>query len=252
MYRKTLPFFLTMLLVLLSVVPTAAQDGDPELTLSLRKNFGYALGNTLQGTFTLTAHGPDDLVQVTFRVGDQVLVTDNEAPFTAKFSTGDFPPGRYSLAANGITSQGLELRTQPRQARFISADAAMDEISRVLVPLVVGLMVLILLGTVVPILIQRRRPPKLGVYGFAGGAVCRRCGLPFPRHFMAINLPGGKLERCPHCEKWSIASRATASQLQAAEARMQQAAHDTLPTQDPEAHLQRLIDESRFERDDST
>jgi hypothetical protein len=94
-----------------------------------------------------------------------------------------------------------------------------------------------------------------GSYGSAGGAVCSRCGLPFSRSIMGINLLTGKLERCPHCGKWQVASAAGREALVAAEARLardqgSESPQGTPPVADisPEERLRRQVEESKYER----
>ena len=59
----------------------------------------------------------------------------------------------------------------------------------------------------------------------------------------------GKLEHCPHCGKWAVVRKATAAELAAAEARwVADATRGTLELESEEDHLQRLIEESRYER----
>jgi hypothetical protein len=96
-----------------------------------------------------------------------------------------------------------------------------------------------------------------GSYGLAGAAVCSRCGLPFSRSLMGINLVIGKLERCPHCGKWQVASVAGREALAAAEARLKAGAADAEGTRgagvgetslSAEERLRRQIEESKYER----
>jgi hypothetical protein len=105
-----------------------------------------------------------------------------------------------------------------------------------------------ILGTLGPVLLGRRTPFRLGEYGLAGGAVCRRCGLPFSRHSLAPNLLLGKLERCPHCGKWSIVRQASRAELEIAEARFSaDAQKGALRADDEDERLRREIEDSRYE-----
>jgi hypothetical protein len=57
---------------------------------------------------------------------------------------------------------------------------------------------------------------------------------------------GKKLERCPHCGRWSRVPRASAERLAAAEARL---LGETSPEASPETQaegLRRQMDDSRF------
>ena len=101
------------------------------------------------------------------------------------------------------------------------------------------------LGAVVPALIERRRGFRLGQYGMAGGTVCPRCTFPYSRVVLAPNLVVGKLSRCPHCGKWTIARAASAENLQQAEARYV-GERPEREDPDPVRERQRMIDESRY------
>lgn len=84
-------------------------------------------------------------------------------------------------------------------------------------------------------------------YGPAGGAICSKCGRAFARSYWSPNLITGKLCRCPHCGKWSVAPRASQAALAAAEA-----AHKTpAPGSDthvrPEEGLRKRIEDSKYE-----
>jgi hypothetical protein len=61
--------------------------------------------------------------------------------------------------------------------------------------------------------------------------------LPLARHFLAPNIGLKKLERCPHCGRWSLVSRASAEDLVAAEARLK---GETPPGLSPEAEAAAL------------
>ena len=91
---------------------------------------------------------------------------------------------------------------------------------------------------------KRALPGQPRNYGLLGGAVCPKCGYPFPRHFWGLNLGVGKLDRCESCGKWSVVTRASADQLAAAEASL--AAQDGMPIQ-----VQPVKDNSDDSLDDS-
>jgi hypothetical protein len=58
----------------------------------------------------------------------------------------------------------------------------------------------------------------------------------------------GRLERCPHCGKWSMVRRATPQELEAAENRLaEDEGRGALVVDDEKERVRRMIDESRFE-----
>ena len=103
-----------------------------------------------------------------------------------------------------------------------------------------------------PIRLAPLEPGQRRDYGVAGGAVCRSCGLPFPRSALDLNMLVGKLVRCPHCGKRAILPAASPAELAAAEERERQkyggAAGAVQPRQlSKEEQLRRRIEESRYE-----
>jgi hypothetical protein len=250
--RKTriiLPL-LSILLVLLLAVPAAAQDESPALEISLRRDFGYGgFANDIQGTFTIKANGPDTLEEVQFYLDDTLMATDSEAPFSLQFNTDNFEPGVHDLSAVGSLSDGTQVSSNVITAKFLSNEEAQGKTIGIVGPILGITVVLVLLGGLIPLLTGKKGATgPIGEYSLAGGTVCPRCKLPFSRHNMSPNLMLGKLERCPHCGKWSIRPRASQADLAAAEERLR--AKDTEKAQievDPEESIRRALDDSRFD-----
>ncbi len=246
--RRWIPV-LALVITLVSALPVVAQVQTPELTLNLRRNFGFSAGGQIQGAFTLTAIGPDDLARVDFLIDEKIVHTATQAPFAYSFSTGDYSLGAHTLSATGLTASGARLASAMRSLEFVRPEAGLQVAGRIALPLLGVVLVVTLLATFGPILLGRKhRPFQPGVYGAEGAAVCPRCGLPFPRHLFSMHLLTGKLERCPHCGKWSLVGRASARALAQAEARLQDENNRGRLAEPPEAdHLRQMIDDSRFE-----
>lgn len=228
------------------VVSAGAASAQSVLTLSLRRNFGFAWGNQIQGNFTLRAEGPADLRRVVFLVDGQPVGEASQEPFEIGFHTGSFALGEHTLAARGVTSGGEELTSDLLRLEFVSPEVGTQFVLRLLGPVLALVAVLILGGTALPMLFGRGtfRP---GVYGAAGGAVCPQCRLPFSRHLLSPHLILGKLERCPHCGRISMVPRAKPAALAAAEARLASAGGPA-ETESPADKLRRQIDDSRYDR----
>ncbi len=123
--------------------------------------------------------------------------------------------------------------------------------------IVVGILVLVVAVRIIPLLRQtdggRAAAQPAGSYGPAGAAVCSRCGLPFSRSLLGVNLVTGKLARCPHCGRWQVAGIAGRQALAAAEARLNAqtgAGRARAPETElgPEERLRRQIEDSKYER----
>jgi hypothetical protein len=236
------------MLLLLTTLPAAARQADETLTLHLNRDFGYAAGGEIQGAFSLTVQGPDDLVRVEYYLDDQLLGRADAPPFKISFSTGDHPLGRHAFVAVGTTAAGTEIRSPSRTLEFVSPEAGWQMVSKIALPILEVVLAMLILGTVVPMLLGRKSIFRLGEYGIAGGAICSRCSLPFSRHAMAPNLVLGKVERCPHCGKLSIVAAASASALRQAEARWQEdRQRGELQPPSERDHLKELLDDSRYE-----
>ncbi|HSB88575.1 MAG TPA: Ig-like domain-containing protein [Anaerolineales bacterium] len=232
-------------LVLLLFAYGSPARAQAALELDLDRNFGFAWGNQIQGSFTLRAEGPGDLVRVVFLLDGQILGEASKAPFEIPLHTGDFPLGSHTLTAQGETASGDRLTTEPLVAEFVSADVGPQFVLRMVGPLLALLAVGVAVATVGPMLFGRGTF-HLGQYGAAGGAVCPRCHLPFGRHMLSPNLIFGKLERCPHCGRIGIVPRAAPEALVAAEARWAEEGPSS-PAVPPDEQLHRQIEDSRYE-----
>jgi hypothetical protein len=246
--RRWLAILLTALALGASVYSAQAQTPGTGLDLRLSKINGFSMGGRIQGSFSLTGSGPPDMQHVIFRV-DGVSIGDASAPpFRITFNTASFEVGRHELSAVGVTASGGSLQSNVLVVEFVSSDVARTSTLQIIIPVLAIVLVASVLAVIAPLLGGRGRGvQKIGEYGLAGGAVCGRCGLPFSRHFVTLRVFGQRLERCPHCGKWSFVGRASAEQLAQAEARLTaQDAASSAPPEDEDS-LHRLIDDSRFE-----
>ena len=252
-YFVCLQLFILLALLGLLLAPSLAfgQGEQPQLQLSLSRDWGYGgFDNRIQGLFSFSAEGPEDLARVEFYIDDQLVATVDAPPYEVQFDTDAYPSGEHRLYALGFTGQGTRLESNVFVRVFLSQDEARSSIVGLLFPLLIVIAVVGVLSVILPRLFFRGRQPQTsGNYGLAGGAVCTRCGLPFSRHMFAPNLFTGKLERCPHCGKWGVVPRASAEQLESAEARQQGSDGGSAPArqESEEERLRRQIEESRYE-----
>jgi hypothetical protein len=237
------------LITLLAFVPAMAQEEYPTLTLRLHRDFGYRGGCQIQGRFSMHVDGPDDLTRVQFFIDGHVVGEIEQKPFVFTFSTGEYPLGAHILQAKGYTASGEILSSEQREVEFVSAETGTLAAVKIVLPLLAGIAAVTVLAALVTGSYGRRRgADHPGEYGIAGGAVCPKCGLPFSRHVLSPNVVVGKLERCPHCTRWSIVRRAKPEALELAETKL--AAENASGLWEPgsgEARLARQIEESRFE-----
>ncbi len=229
----------------------AQTENSPQLDLSLRRDWGYGgFGGQIQGHFTARVHGRDDLVRVTISLDEQVLVELDAPPFEWRFVTDDYPLGKHTLVAVGVTSGGEELRSNTLHVEFVPPQQGWREAGEIILPLLGVVFGGILLAAGISWLAESRRGPlPAGAkrsYGLLGGTVCPKCGRPFGLHWWAPNMVTGKFDRCPHCGKWSPVRRASRDELTAAE-QAERAAVGAMPTAHDEAEeRRRALEDSRY------
>lgn len=245
--------FLVLIGLVLSFSRVLAQDSDG-ITLSLKRDFGYSGGGEIQGTFTLNATGSEDLDRVVFMIDDVVLGEDSQAPFRLQFNTGSYNLGLHTLRAIGFTAGGQELRSNEIRANFVTPGEGWQAAVKIILPVLAVVILAALLSAVIPVLSSRGKSSSVPLgaprnYGLLGGAVCPNCKRPFVRHWWGMNIVVGKLDRCPHCGKWSVVRRAMSWELTAAEAAELELAQRSSPEPglSEEERLHRELEESRFQ-----
>lgn len=238
---------LALVLIIAPIASARAQALDP-LELRLVRQFGLQAGLQIQGSFSARMTGPETLVEVVLYLDGEPVGVDREAPFRIDFNTAEFEPGEHRLWAEGTTGRGAPLRSAERRLIFLTAEESWGTAANYLVPVLILVAAVSVLSVIATMRAGKKGGFRLGEYGPAGGAVCRRCGLPFSRHFFAPNLLLGKLERCPHCGHWAIVPGALAIALREAEARYTADAEDgRFEKSKPEDDFLRRIEDSRFE-----
>lgn len=246
--RRSWSFALVLLALGATALNVEAQTQLPELTLTISRVNGFGLGGRIQGRFRLTAAGPADMQRVTFLIDGAPIGEVAALPFRINFDTGSYELGRHDLSAVGISATGKRLEGSPLTVEFVSPETARNATLGIIVPvLAIALAVSAVVGLSPLLGGGARRRGHIGGYGLAGGAICPRCGLPFSRHLFTPNLFGSRLERCPHCAKWSLAGRATPEQLGLAEARQHGQQVQAPASSEDEDSVRRTIDDSRFD-----
>ena len=243
--RAARPVLAAVVVLIAWLLPAQAAAQEVALQLKLQRTFGYSWSDDIQGSFAMIVDGPPGLEQVTFHVDETVLEFDEQPPFQAQLHTGDFPLGRHRLWAEGALTGGQALRSNEIKVNFVAASAGWESAVRMLTPILIAVGLAIAAGLAIVGVSSRRYKP--GVYGSAGGATCPNCRLPLSRHFLAPNLGvGRKLERCPHCGKWSRVRRASAAELAAAEDRLLGEPPPDLSPEQQAEETRRQVDDSRF------
>ena len=245
--------FVLLVTALLPLGRALAQTEDL-LKIRLSRDFGYSSGmGSIQGRFTIKASGPLELEQVFFYLDDELLGEVRQEPFNLRFRTDDYPQGAHSLHAVGYTRDGRQLESNVIKVNFVSAEEGWQAALRIMVPILVltfGFILLSFIFTIVTARKEKNLPPGTQRrYGVSGGAICPRCGRPFPRHWYAPNMLTGKLERCPFCGKWSVVSALPLTVLREAEQKELEAAQNANHTRtlSAEERLRKELDDSRYQ-----
>jgi hypothetical protein len=240
-------FVFASLICLIALSVTQIAFAQRELTLSINRDFGYGgFDNKIEGLFSLTAEGPEDLISVDFYIDQELIATVESTPFRVQFSTNSYAAGEHRLLAIGSTVSGDEMRSNEIVRVFITKEETRDAMFGIIVPMV-GVVLLVMVATAgIPALLGRKE--KVGEYGILGGTVCPKCGLPFSLKFWGLNLFTGKLQRCPHCGKWSLVNRASLDALVASEARYRGEEPAHVAEESKDQRTRRQIDDSRYER----
>ena len=240
------------LLMLVFGNPVLAQS-DQALTLRLSRDFGFSSGTgRIQGAFSLTASGPENLERVDFKIDDQIIGEASQSPFRIRFNTDDYPLGIHTITATGHTSDGMSLKSNQFRVEFVSAEEGWQTAAKIALPIIGIVFGVMLVGFLFPLLFKGRKRIQLPAgasrtYGMLGGGICPKCDRPFALHVYGLNMVVGKYDRCPYCGRWSLVRRASLHELHAAEAAELEAEKSAagLPV-DSEEELRKQIDESRY------
>jgi hypothetical protein len=238
-------------LLLGTATPASAQAED--YSVHLRRNFGYGGGANIRGTFTISLAGDETTVaNVVFLIDGESMAAVSEAPFSFRFRTDDYGVGTHRLWAEYSLLDGTGGTTAAVQYNFVSAEAEREQMTTILIgiggsTIVVLVIVALIQGTLFGKKGHRHEPGEPRQYGILGGTVCPKCGRPFSRHMWALKLVVGRLDRCENCGRWVMTTRATAAELEAAEARERAelaADEDVAAVTDPERD--QLLDDTRY------
>ncbi len=229
-----------------------------EFRLDVRRDFGYGNGADVRGNFSMTVHGDQNAIRaVTYYIDEQEMGRFTEPPFKIQFKTSDYSSGVHELTAMVETVDGRQVNTPTVQLNFLSQEQQSESFQKIFIPLG-GILIAILAITAGVQYFAMRGNEHLPAgaprsYGMMGGTICPRCDRPFARHVWGINLVAGKLDRCPYCGKWFLATRRSPAELAAAEqaelATMQSAESGPLGSgqgETAEERLRKQLDESRY------
>ena len=248
MKKRIFMLFVLAMVFALSYSAVLAQDSP--YTLRIVRDWGYGNGADINGRMSLSVKGDQDQIQqVTFFIGGEVMASVAAAPFKHQFDTNNFEPGLHRLTAEVKTTTGETYTTNGLVSNFVEKGEANQSMLKIL--LLLGGIAVVSIG--IQFLMQKNatKNPKYDEngrvqYGVWGGAVCPSCGQPFNRSFLGINLVGVRLERCPHCGKLVAARRATPEQLEAADRKSRPEIAEQSPVKSDSEIKQDSYDDSKY------
>ncbi len=254
---KKLPFiFITVAFLLgLTAAGVAAQTSN-QLQLGMSRDFGYGgFGGDIQGLFTLKINNPPaNLSKVEFFIDTTLIGDDTQAPFNLQFNTDSYALGAHKLSAIGYLADGTQINSNVIQAQFVPASAATGTVLKIILPLVGLLVVIAVVAIGLPLILNKGKLANLPLgtqrkYGIGGGAICPKCGRPFPLRLWFINLGTSKIDRCPYCGRFGFVRPRSLAELRAAEqAELAQAQPGTPVVGETEAEkMKKDLDDSRYQ-----
>lgn len=248
---------ISVTLVIIASLSSGAHAQDAAaLDLGMSRTFGYSSGTgQIQGAFTLKARGPENLSRVEFFMDGRKMGEAAQAPFDLRFNTDDYAYGVHTIDATGFTTDGQGLQSNQIRTEFVSAQEGWQTTGKIVLPILGVIVLVAALSFVIPLVTGRGKTSRVPLgaprnYGMLGGAVCPKCGRTFGRHIWGMNVVIGKLDRCPHCGKWSIVQRASPVELRQAEAReLEMGQEEGLqpPQESEEEKLRKELEKSRYQ-----
>jgi hypothetical protein len=242
-----------LLLSLLAIKAPAvlAQTPTPEYSIRFNRDFGYGGGSNVRGTFSLAISGDlEKVASVTYFIDDKALATVSETPFRFQFNTDDQGFGWHTMRAEVTTVDGRTISLSPIRYNFVSPEEEKTDMTKIFIPIGGVIVGAVLVSVLIQFLGRKKKPLDPDVprdYGMLGGTICPKCGHPFPRSLLGINLLVGRLERCEACGKFSLTTRATTEEIYRAE----QAERATEKAADNAAKVALKKDDTIQEMDDS-
>lgn len=233
------------------VIFSAASAQGEELSLSLSRDFGSSgFNGDIQGTFTVKASGPANLVWVQFFLDDTLLGEDPESPFAIQFITDNFRTGAHVFSAVGFTADGKRIGSKTISAVFVSKEEASATSLMIVVPILAvafGTMAISAISSMNNVRKGKNLPANAARNYSFGGGICPKCKRAFGFQLLGIHMFGRKLTPCPHCGKWSVVKRATMGELQAAERAELETEKAQIHNAPDEEKLRKELDDSKYQ-----
>ncbi len=88
------------------ISPLSLSNAQESVDISLRRTFGMAFGDNIQGTFTVVGSGTENIVNLTLYLeGAQVAFTEGYS-LSYRFKTKEYIPGNFNMTLIGYDIGG--------------------------------------------------------------------------------------------------------------------------------------------------
>jgi DNA-directed RNA polymerase subunit RPC12/RpoP len=254
--KKFLSAILFFFILIIATKTYASAQSTGELELGLSRDFGYGgFNNDIQGLFTMKINNPpENLAKVVFFIDYTSMGEDTQTPFSLQFNTDSYSLGDHTLSAIGYTTDGGEINSNKIQVQFVPASSATGTIVKIVVPIFGLILIMMIISFAVPLILNKGKLSSLPLgsqrkYGIGGGAICPKCGRPFPLRLWWLNLGVNKFDRCPYCGKWSFVRPRSVADLRTAEAaELNQVESENPITGETETDkIKKELDDSRYQ-----
>ena len=126
----------------------SAQD---ELSFTLQRNFGTAIGNSITGVFTLRSSGPDTIIGfIVYFNGDSVYMVESDS-VAWQFDTADYDGGETNITLLGWDAED-ETYVAQKQMYFLG-----NEISNIIMFGVIALVAVLFIAKYGPMIARRAK-----------------------------------------------------------------------------------------------
>ena len=88
------------------ITPLSSSRAQETADIRLKRTFGMAFGDTIQGTFTIIGTGTDNIVNLTLQFDGAQVAFEDDNSLTYRFKTKDYPPGELNITLIGYDFVG--------------------------------------------------------------------------------------------------------------------------------------------------
>lgn len=88
------------------IAPLSISRAQETVDIRLKRTFGMAFGDTIQGTFTVVGTGSSNIVNLTLKFDSTQVAFEDDNSLSYRFKTKDYPPEELNITLIGYDSGG--------------------------------------------------------------------------------------------------------------------------------------------------